>query len=583
MMSVLNAYSQTVDWAYRAGSSFYPDMGQVVKVDNQGNTYVAGYFNDTVKFDPNSDNYTFTAPDPPFEDAIFLEKFSASGTFLWAKVFYDGPNAMSVVFDIDPQDNVYIAATFNGSIDLNPGAEEDIRTSPNGALTAFIVKLSNTGEYMYGKTFEMGENSYIYCDAITFDGDNNLIIGGMFHGNVDFDLSADEHRMTTTPFETKSFLLKMSSAGDFDWSKSFNDVYFHSIKTDSQNNIISGGVFNRAVDMDPGDGVVLLDSQNYSSVNMFILKIDIDGNYMWVKSASDLSDPNQQSTYYQEVITSIAVDQQDNIYFTGSFTKYISFDMNGTDVVLQTLNDINHPLGMLGKYNSTGGLQWVKMMEGNHYTPTGGEGQSTSSTNCLATTDDGRLFFGYTFDGILNYTINGYNGWVNNSGPAGNAFVAFMEINTQDGTTESIYSIYSPSNVGSVYLWDLAASGDYLYSTGWFFDSLKFNEENVLIAENDQPDIFAAKFSPLTLGSKNIDGKRNFAYPNPAKDIITITNNSFTIEHVTVIDITGKTVKDIAIPLTNTYNLDVADLTSGQYILQVKGANSNIVKKIIIE
>ncbi len=56
-------------------------------------------------------------------------------------------------------------------------------------------------------------------------------------------------------------------------------------------------------------------------------------------------------------------------------------------------------------------------------------------------------------------------------------------------------------------------------------------------------------------------------YPNPATSQLTINSNQLSITNITIIDITGKTVKSIN---KNTNTVDVSNLQNGLYILQVQ-------------
>jgi len=86
-----------------------------------------------------------------------------------------------------------------------------------------------------------------------------------------------------------------------------------------------------------------------------------------------------------------------------------------------------------------------------------------------------------------------------------------------------------------------------------------FNEENPTASVNE-----------ITNNSISI-------YPNPAKNQLTI-NVADKIENITIIDITGKTIKNMT-PTSKTIN--VSELTKGIYFLKVKTTNSVVTSKFI--
>ena len=67
-------------------------------------------------------------------------------------------------------------------------------------------------------------------------------------------------------------------------------------------------------------------------------------------------------------------------------------------------------------------------------------------------------------------------------------------------------------------------------------------------------------------------------YPNPAKDIVKILNdNNLTISSVGIIDLTGRTV----LSTEKTNDIDISELSEGQYFVKIYGDNV-IVKKLFI-
>jgi hypothetical protein len=68
-------------------------------------------------------------------------------------------------------------------------------------------------------------------------------------------------------------------------------------------------------------------------------------------------------------------------------------------------------------------------------------------------------------------------------------------------------------------------------------------------------------------------------YPNPVIDYLYLKSNS-PVEQVTVYDLTGRVVKQVKQPGTS---VDLIDLSSGFYLLQVRTAQGETVQKFIKE
>jgi hypothetical protein len=87
---------------------------------------------------------------------------------------------------VDATGNVYATGTFYSSIDLNPGAASVIRTT-SGASDGdiFVVKLSPTGDYVWGET--LGGAGLDIGYGLAIDNEGDVVLGGMFSDIVDFD------------------------------------------------------------------------------------------------------------------------------------------------------------------------------------------------------------------------------------------------------------------------------------------------------------------------------------------------------------------------------------------------------------
>ncbi len=130
----------------------------------------------------------------------------------------------------------------------------------------------------------------------------------------------------------------------------------HSVATDSQGNLYSIGTYSGALtDFDPGTGVF-----NMSAVgtNMFLLKLDAAGNFVWVKQIGG------GSTYEISYGDAITIDASDNIYFSGRLSPviYTTIDCDmGTGVYNVTVN--SGSTQFIEKLDSSGNFVWVKAFD----------------------------------------------------------------------------------------------------------------------------------------------------------------------------------------------------------------------------
>jgi hypothetical protein len=86
-----------------------------------------------------------------------------------------------------------------------------------------------------------------------------------------------------------------------------------------------------------------------------------------------------------------------------------------------------------------------------------------------------------------------------------------------------------------------------------------------------------------TLGVNDVTNDTNQIrmYPNPAKDMVTVSAKS-TIEEISIYDVSGKQILKNNNGTTNELNLNLLNLTDGLYLVQIKTANTTITKKLLI-
>ena len=70
-------------------------------------------------------------------------------------------------------------------------------------------------------------------------------------------------------------------------------------------------------------------------------------------------------------------------------------------------------------------------------------------------------------------------------------------------------------------------------------------------------------------------------YPNPANTFVIVESNKFKVKSYSIVDITGKMVKQSAIKQTNNLTIDISDLDNGIYFLNIKTSEFNINKRLI--
>ena len=170
-------------WAEQIGQ-YGNTEGEKISVDDSGNIYILGHFNNTADFDPGSGIYILGTM--PLNEDGFVLKLDGSGKFVWAIALTLGElNSITIgPIAVDTRGNVYIAGDFSGSVDIDPGF--GVQTlSTNGSGDAFFSLMDPDGRLLWGA--QIGGPGDDGAASLLFDGQDHLIMAGYFSDSADFD------------------------------------------------------------------------------------------------------------------------------------------------------------------------------------------------------------------------------------------------------------------------------------------------------------------------------------------------------------------------------------------------------------
>lgn len=329
-------------WARRMGGSVdtrsgYSDRANSVAVDAAGNVYAAGYFQGTADFGPlsrtsaggmdayvvklssagavqwatrwggaNADNaedigvdaagYVYAGgssiPTSSSGSTHVVTRLKPNGAIDWQKTI--SPQASyTLSLTVDAAGNTYLAGSFQGVVDFNPGTKwNEVYPVDGGASSGYLLKLTPAGKFGWVSTFAGhrvdGQTGWsVLFRDLAVDASGFVIAAGSYKGTVDFDPGAGASLRTAGRLQN-GFVAKLGTAtGSLAWVGTLDSadgaIDVNGVAVDAAGSVYATGFPGRAVtDFDPGPGT---DARAgvVGPGGSFVWKLDAAGGYQWAK------------------------------------------------------------------------------------------------------------------------------------------------------------------------------------------------------------------------------------------------------------------------------------------------------------
>lgn len=353
--------------------------------------FASGYNNQKgkVAFDSSNNVYLLNEDTSPGNTSRFsLAKFDADGSLIWQKVTQSGaatlyPHGVAV----DPSDSVYMCGFRNG---LNAGSGQ------------YVVKLNSSGVKQWESFFGGSTGSEDVALSVDFDSSGNVYVTGTIDGQ-------------TNNTDGSASIVKINSSGVIQWERCsferFGLAEFRGIVTKSSASYVCGSqyvngqatfglaasysnagtvqwqyILNGNHPLDVAHGIdadssgnsyiamTTVDQANTSSTGMSLIKLNSSGALQWqriiVTSSGDLE------------ARDVALDSNGNLYLCGFQTGVSGQNDNM----------------VIAKYNSSGTLQWQKILQSN-YDVGGGSGDAQGA-GVAVDSNDNVYFSGSVVSGL---------------------------------------------------------------------------------------------------------------------------------------------------------------------------------------
>lgn len=296
-------------WAASMGSSGYEEPVSI-GVDALGNVYLAGYFSQTIDFDPGEE--IFEVSSNGGQDA-FVVKLNASGQFLWAGNLGGPEGDIALGMDVDSAGDMFVTGYFSGTADFDP-TEGEFDVSTIDDLDGFVTKINALGEHVYTASFG-GIGTDIAWD-VALDNEGNAFAAGEFSG--DFQTGFDSP--VSSAGNSDAFVVKINPFGSVEWAGAIQGSGFqnaYDVNTDPFGNVVLAGYFGDEADFDPSDEEVLISSTSSEPFDAFVSILSGSGEFIYAGGFG-----GSNFTEHHGVDT----DADGNIYLSAAFQNTVDLD-----------------------------------------------------------------------------------------------------------------------------------------------------------------------------------------------------------------------------------------------------------------
>ena len=554
----LIAQIPALNWvAQQSGSS--GETAKTIVVDDLGNSYILGFYSGTLDLDPGPAVVSVTTVG---SSDVYLVKLNPNGQFVWGKSYGSSGADEGSTLCLDEQGYLYITGFFLTTIDFSGGAGT-IFLNSFGDFDAFLLKLDTAGNEVWAKQiggFIGGEEG----KSVVVDDSSNVYLAGVFSGSADFDPSNSTLQLTASGgSQLEGYVVKLDSSGDLVWAKQLggtNSDASRYMAINSNGEVFITGTFRGTADLDPG-----LSTSNFvsnGSDDVFIVKLDRNGNFIWAKSLGGSS---------SDLGNGIAVDQFSNVIVTGQFIGNIDFDPGQGSVFLSSLGFYD---SFVLKLDSGGNFTWVNRINSN----------ANVNSRFVKTDKLNQIYITGSFSGTIDLNPD-----------------SLINQNIFSNGSDDIFVLKMDEN--GAYAWGITMGGlnfdqatsmevsDSLnmYLSGLFNSTMDFDPSpgTTSLSPTSSRDAFIAKYSnPVntSIGIITDSSPSLLVYPNPTSKEVTIAINVMDEKaSIAIYSMEGTTIlkKEITNPsILTSINLD--GLAKGTYLLVVTTKNSIERKKIVI-
>jgi len=478
-------------WSKSYGGT-WQDFPTRVKIDNEGNIVIVGFFYDTIDLNPDGEPVIFsTYLGGGGQSESFFLKLTPAGDYIKAFHFRGLSNSsngklISLAFDSD--NNAILIGEFEGNIDIDPTENNTILTSQtNTHQDIYILKLSTADTLMWG--FNLGGDQSDTPQDVVLDELDNIYITGQYRLGMDFDPGPDTLYIPTVGDDSNDiFIIALNPDGELIWGKGIGGPsaqWGRKILYKENDGLYVVGTIRDTVNFRPDAEPEIILTSN-GSEDVFLMKLATNGEVQWAKSWGGASN---------EAIYSLEMSNDGNIICAGEFRETIDFDPGneilnkssngGIDLFVSSFSPNGDFLNVLTRGGSGDDRARFAILENGYYTIVGSTNNSVNLNPPLedaqisASNARHKLFFARFIPTELTQIEEFPSDYISIFPNPSNGIVNIQTENNEPIASLKLIDI-SGRTIG---LWDNIITNQIdltSYPSGIYFLSIKMNQDEIL-------------------------------------------------------------------------------------------------------
>lgn len=529
----------TCDWAYaHVGSNTFNGEIYNTAIDQLGNIIQCGTIYGVADMDPGAGpaDTAFTRPGYNY----YMSKTDISGHLIWLRFFNSTSPVQSFSIDgleINSQNEIIVLGEFFGKldVDISDTGVDTLHSFQPTYPDFFLAKYDTNGDLIWAHSYGGNGGTLVACSMSLMSNDQ-IVVSFIPSINMDLDPGAGAAIVTTL----NGHLVCYDTNGNYIWNNSISNPY-------------SYGVEAKTTGCDAANNTYLCTSGSYE---MTVAKFDATGNLIWEKKVGDFNTGSRAEAH------SLLVYPDGRFFIVGDFQGTVEFDP-GPGVLSYVSSSVIDMDGFFATYDSSMTPIWIKAYTGGRIYF--GRQCLTSMGNDLVT--GGQVAGSVNIGPGVNFSSGTYGNFVLKTDAFGNMIgggVFSATGKTQTVNVDATGRMILAGNFSGTPDMDLTPNNVYTLASGSLSTSFVAVYASPLVGLNEQQQI-----------------QQVSAYPNPAWDVVQLTQSFNETASVRFINLKGQeTHRHILFP--GETMLNTATLPEGTYLVCIQTKSATFYTRIVI-